>query len=53
MGAKIEKKLFQKRAPKIDVKKGRDCATAWVVWRLGRDATSNILSIFKRLLTSC
>ena len=53
MGANIEKNNIKKRGPKIDAKKGRDYATAWVGRRVGRDATSNILNIFKRLLTSC
>ena len=46
MGAKIEKMSFKNEV----AKKGRDCATAWVVRRVGQDATSNILNISKRLV---
>ena len=52
-GSPNPENIDKKHGPKIDAKKGRVYATAWEGRRVGRDATSNILNIFKRLLTSC
>ena len=43
-------KVYQKRCPKIDAKKGLDYATAWGGRRVRRDAPSNVLNISKRLV---
>ena len=49
-GSQNRWKAGQKRGPKIDAKKGRDYATAWVGRRGGRDAPSNVLNISRRLV---
>ena len=49
-GSRNREKVNRKRGPKIDAKKGRDYATAWGGRRVGRDATSNVLNISKRLV---
>ena len=56
MGSKIGpkseniRKVNQNRRPKIDTKKGANARTCPEGRRVGRDATSNVLNISRRLV---
>ena len=52
-GCQNREKVYQKRGPKIDAKKGRDYATASGGRRVGRDATSNVLTSQDVSSSSC
>ena len=49
-GSQNQEQINQTRGPKFDARKGRDGATAREGRRVGRDATSNVLNISKRLV---